>query len=586
MTKTQNGNIDFTFRMLYVLAIFMIVDGHIGSFDYLALNGLFPYQNYHMALFIFASGYFINLKRTYKEFVSHKFMKLIAPRYIWNFIYGLIVFLLNRYGGFNLGGAFSLYNLLYAPIVDGHQFIYNMGAWFLIPLFGVQLVSFCILKPFARQNDRLSAATAYGFFIFSLLLGAATLEAAPANSARNIFLTAERIFYFLPFYALGVLYRVQLKQHDTLNSAVYFAVIISATIVLRILFPACDIIPAWIEKADAPAAVIFAISLLAVFFWLRIAKILSPLIKNSPMLLYISTHTFDIMLHHFVGFMLVKAALSPLGSFDSYAFKNNIWYYHFPFAENLVAPVYILITIVIALFTGFTSRKIYSMLEHIIKRPASAFMGGCKMKSNQNGRSMIEMLGVLAIVGVLSVGGVAGYSKAMTKAKNNRFINDASELVINIRTLYVEQRSYEGITTGSLINSGFVPREMLDKDSAPSSIKHVYGGNVLVFDSKTPNGLKKAFELYFTGLEKQPCIYLATMDWGSDPASGFQSIYAGTAEVTAPLMEDVYGGTPSIPEENIYTSGIHDNAVPLTVNEAAAVCNCVKNTCTVGLKYM
>ena len=35
------------------------------------------------------------------------------------------------------------------------------------------------------------------------------------------------------------------------------------------------------------------------------------------------------------------------------------------------------------------------------------------MKNNQFGRSMIEMLGVLAIIGVLSVGGIFGYSKAM-----------------------------------------------------------------------------------------------------------------------------------------------------------------------------
>ena len=33
--------------------------------------------------------------------------------------------------------------------------------------------------------------------------------------------------------------------------------------------------------------------------------------------------------------------------------------------------------------------------------------------ANFFGRSMIEMLGVLAIIGVLSVGGIAGYSKAM-----------------------------------------------------------------------------------------------------------------------------------------------------------------------------
>ena len=37
------------------------------------------------------------------------------------------------------------------------------------------------------------------------------------------------------------------------------------------------------------------------------------------------------------------------------------------------------------------------------------------MRVNESGRSMIEMLGVLAIIGVLSVGGIAGYSKAMNK---------------------------------------------------------------------------------------------------------------------------------------------------------------------------
>ena len=36
------------------------------------------------------------------------------------------------------------------------------------------------------------------------------------------------------------------------------------------------------------------------------------------------------------------------------------------------------------------------------------------------GRSMVEMLGVLAIIGVLSVEAIAGYSKAMTKYKLNK----------------------------------------------------------------------------------------------------------------------------------------------------------------------
>ena len=45
------------------------------------------------------------------------------------------------------------------------------------------------------------------------------------------------------------------------------------------------------------------------------------------------------------------------------------------------------------------------------------------------GRSMIEMLGVLAIIGVLSVGGIAGYSKAMEKYKINKAVEDYSYLI-------------------------------------------------------------------------------------------------------------------------------------------------------------
>ena len=43
-------------------------------------------------------------------------------------------------------------------------------------------------------------------------------------------------------------------------------------------------------------------------------------------------------------------------------------------------------------------------------------------------RSMIEMLGVLAIIAVLTVGGIAGYSKAMTKYKVNRTIDEYMHL--------------------------------------------------------------------------------------------------------------------------------------------------------------
>ena len=45
------------------------------------------------------------------------------------------------------------------------------------------------------------------------------------------------------------------------------------------------------------------------------------------------------------------------------------------------------------------------------------------METSQKGRSMVEMLGVLAIIGVLSAGALAGYSKAMFRHRVNQTID-------------------------------------------------------------------------------------------------------------------------------------------------------------------
>lgn len=53
-------------------------------------------------------------------------------------------------------------------------------------------------------------------------------------------------------------------------------------------------------------------------------------------------------------------------------------------------------------------------------------------KNLEKGRSMIEMLGVLAIIGVLSVGGIAGYSKAIEKWKADRLVLEYSNLILGL----------------------------------------------------------------------------------------------------------------------------------------------------------
>ncbi len=50
--------------------------------------------------------------------------------------------------------------------------------------------------------------------------------------------------------------------------------------------------------------------------------------------------------------------------------------------------------------------------------------------TNESGRSMVEMLGVLAIMGVLSIGAVAGYRWAMDKYEANEILNEVRKRAI------------------------------------------------------------------------------------------------------------------------------------------------------------
>lgn len=74
------------------------------------------------------------------------------------------------------------------------------------------------------------------------------------------------------------------------------------------------------------------------------------------------------------------------------------------------------------------------------------------MIKTQSGRSMVEMLGVLAIIGVLSVGSIAGYSKAMMKYKLNKHMESFNMLLNEAIKLLPELQRHYGKNTWSRHN--------------------------------------------------------------------------------------------------------------------------------------
>ena len=130
----------------------------------------------------------------------------------------------------------------------------------------------------------------------------------------------------------------------------------------------------------------------------------------------------------------------------------------------------------------------------------------------QSGRSMIEMLGVLAIVGVLSVGGIAGYSKAMQKYRTNKTIEQVTQIINGVRTLYSQQKNYEGISTkysGPIRKAKILPESAWE--STDSDPKNPFGGEYYVASAS----YNKDASLRLSNIPDDACVELATQDWGA-----------------------------------------------------------------------
>lgn len=73
------------------------------------------------------------------------------------------------------------------------------------------------------------------------------------------------------------------------------------------------------------------------------------------------------------------------------------------------------------------------------------------MTKLESGRSMVEMLGVLAIIGVLSIGGIAGYTMAMNRNTANNITDAAAKLSV---IAYARGQSNSSVTAVNFNEAG------------------------------------------------------------------------------------------------------------------------------------
>ena len=107
------------------------------------------------------------------------------------------------------------------------------------------------------------------------------------------------------------------------------------------------------------------------------------------------------------------------------------------------------------------------------------------MKVYENGRSMVEMLGVLAIIGVLSVTGIYGYTLAMRKFRANEILNTANILAIMADSMDQGQGGCVKLSASDLPKPAGVKEMVAEREAGETVVKIQFDGENLTDDIPT-----------------------------------------------------------------------------------------------------
>lgn len=135
-------------------------------------------------------------------------------------------------------------------------------------------------------------------------------------------------------------------------------------------------------------------------------------------------------------------------------------------------------------------------------------------KKQESGRSMIEMVGVLAVMGLITAGAFVLITSAMSSQKISRVDDDVSAIVAGARLLYNGQTDFTGLSDNALQVMGF------------SNVKNPWGGNYGITSSKCSKAATsnvECFTVTIGGIDSENrCNALMGRNWaGGGTPGGF-----------------------------------------------------------------
>lgn len=140
-----------------------------------------------------------------------------------------------------------------------------------------------------------------------------------------------------------------------------------------------------------------------------------------------------------------------------------------------------------------------------------------RLNDNEKGATLLEVMGVMAVVGSIVVGLMGGISHMYTKMTLTRAHNQVTEIVKNMRAQF---SSYvpSSVKASQLATLGVFNKDNVTGEKAYS----VFGSEMtLSIQSHSDNPY---FTFTYKNIPADSCMDLLTGDWGDDPSSGLRQI--------------------------------------------------------------
>lgn len=337
------------YGILSFIGILCVVMGHVGC-DLLSINGWMPYASFHVPLFFFISGCFYKRrveKTPVHPSIVYLIKKLLIPFYIVYLVYWILYLILNKWFGCTIGiEGMNFKDYIMSPFLATQPIGFCAPAWFVITLFGVRVTHLVIQKWMSCFKMSESNKCLWTMIIY-IIIGNIAFQIGDSviwEWGKNIL----KIIVGLSFYQIGYIFHNFLDERvNEIKFFWYFGFLFIFREILWVRRGWASIAMYSFSDIEEGYFVIIFSAMIGILFWYRIAHCLATMIDKDGLIIYVSRHTFSIMINHLFAVFLIQGIVLMIQKvmknfqFNIDAYKSQEY---FVFSKNPVVPILLAIS--------------------------------------------------------------------------------------------------------------------------------------------------------------------------------------------------------------------------------------------------